>query len=237
MVDSRHAEVARSIALEFEETLMRDRRASSAADVPRSVAMFKSLVRVLVYCIVWTILYSFVSAGTRNSEFHELATSLVIGAFVATSSYLVLGNVWKGANSLEDTDEFAVDDEEEADDAAWPKCPSCSRPRHTTCPVCQTAGSDFIPAFDPVGPDNEGEPDQQHALVICPTCDEPFRPVYLKRCEWCGYRFADGRDLPPTPLFTSPFAEMNARVWFVLVGILLSIGGVIGLLGWIASQA
>ena len=235
VVDSRNAEVARSIALEFEETIARDRAAGSPADVPTSVAMFKSLVRILVYCVAWAILYGFVSDATRNTDFNTPAKSLVFGLFLATSAYLVLRRGWTSEDALEDADDFAAGDDIDADYVPWPRCPSCSRPRHTACPVCQTAGSDFLPAFDPLGPGTDDE-DQQHSLVICPTCDEPFRPVYLKRCEWCGHRFADGRDLPPAPLLTSPFAEMNGRAWIVLVGVLLTIGALVGLLGWIASQ-
>ena len=29
---------------------------------------------------------------------------------------------------------------------AWPTCPECGKKRHTMCPICETAGSDFPPA-------------------------------------------------------------------------------------------
>ncbi len=40
----------------------------------------------------------------------------------------------------------------------------------------------------------EGE--QLSPEYICPTCDEPFRPLYHRRCQWCDYEFPDGEDYP-----------------------------------------
>jgi len=36
-------------------------------------------------------------------------------------------------------------------------------------------------------------------MVMCPTCDEPFAPRYLRRCEWCGHTFPDGVELDVEP--------------------------------------
>ena len=69
---------------------------------------------------------------------------------------------------------------------AWPNCPECGQPRHTNCPFCQTAGHEFPPAHLP----DTQIPEKP--LVVCPTCDEPFTPEYLRACEWCDFRFEDG---------------------------------------------
>jgi hypothetical protein len=63
----------------------------------------------------------------------------------------------------------------------WPCCPRCRRPRLATCPICQTAGTDFRAAFLP----DTGEDSDEHdsAAVLCPTCDEPFVPRHPARCE------------------------------------------------------
>lgn len=57
----------------------------------------------------------------------------------------------------------------------------------TVCPVCKTSGSHF-PWADP-----ESQPaDSARPMVLCPTCDEPFTPQYLRRCEWCNHDFGEG---------------------------------------------
>jgi hypothetical protein len=132
----------------------------------------------------------------------------------------------------EDVDECLEDEP----DVPWPACPSCGRPRHTSCPVCETAGTDFPRAFQPDArqlraPHVDG---QAGLLVICHACDEPFTPVFLKRCEWCGHPFADGRELPPrTP---SEPSEFTLRVWIVLVGLLVSVVGTIAFFAALVAE-
>jgi putative signal transducing protein len=120
-------------------------------------------------------------------------------------------------------DEDALDTEEAS---RWPRCPHCGRPRHTSCPVCETAGTSFPQAFmpkegDETGPDNA----PRSLLVICPTCDEPFAPQFLARCEWCGHRFQDGRELPPPA--PPAVSETNYRVWIVLAGLIIFVAATI----------
>jgi hypothetical protein len=99
-------------------------------------------------------------------------------------------------------------------------CPDCGRPRMAICPVCETAGHDF-PAADLPAHDLENE---AAALLICPTCDEPFEPGYLRRCEWCGHDF--GRGIEPSRPVERPAREpMNARVIAILLLISCSIAG------------
>ena len=98
------------------------------------------------------------------------------------------------AISFDESSRGSADVDEEETDAPgqlWPLCPSCNRPRHTSCPFCGTAGANFQLAFVP-SPALE----TRAMLVLCRTCDEPFEPEFNARCEWCGHRFADGSELP-----------------------------------------
>jgi hypothetical protein len=133
----------------------------------------------------------------------------------------------------------------------WPRCPACGARRTTQCPICQTAGTDFA-AADPPEPivdmpeqaveegcgtcgggtcaggatacaDGEGDASCP-PLLVCPTCDEPFRPEYLRACEWCGHTFAEGRPAAEE----EPAEEINA------VTIVLSLGLALLLLGMLA---
>jgi hypothetical protein len=56
-------------------------------------------------------------------------------------------------------------------------------------------------------------------MVLCPTCDEPFEPVYLARCEWCGHDFPDGIAPPPGPEDAAHREPPNMRVVVVMAGI------------------
>jgi hypothetical protein len=77
-------------------------------------------------------------------------------------------------------------------------------------------------------------------LVICPTCDEPFVPEFPARCEWCGYRFADGREPPPIDLGTTPsllLPELNGRVVAVALGLALLAALVMGWFYYVLNQS
>ena len=96
---------------------------------------------------------------------------------------------------------------------AWPVCPQCGQRRTTRCPVCETAGSDFPPS-------DAGYTESAETLLICPTCDEPFEPTYLGRCEWCGHAFDDGYPAEPVAL-SEP---LSARTIGVIVALLAVVG-------------
>ncbi len=105
---------------------------------------------------------------------------------------------------------------------AWPLCLSCREPRHTTCPVCGTAGSEFPYADAEYSPPitEEGESGLRMHL-ICPTCDEPFVPLFLRRCQWCSHDFGEGleTDVPADSAVSE--IEINRRVLVVGVGLLV----------------
>ena len=91
----------------------------------------------------------------------------------------------------------------------WPRCPDCGQPRHTSCPVCGTAGHQFDSA-DPGWDFAEAENSEAEnaGLLLCTTCDEPFRPQYLRHCEWCGHEFGDGTT--SGPVIPEDGAELNS---------------------------
>lgn len=95
-------------------------------------------------------------------------------------------------------------------------CPDCGRRRTAVCPICQTAGSDFPPGEMPVARESDAE---EPPLLICPTCDEPFEPNYLRHCEWCGHDFGSGI-VPPEPRGKPPAQPLNLRV----IGVALALG-------------
>ncbi|GAB6165443.1 hypothetical protein JCM19992_14430 [Thermostilla marina] len=53
---------------------------------------------------------------------------------------------------------------------------------------------------DPTADDGEGYVEDAPNLVICPSCDEPFRPRMANRCPWCNHSFPDGIPVSPERL-------------------------------------
>lgn len=91
----------------------------------------------------------------------------------------------------------------------------------TTPEQSAAAGSAESPGADRPPADVEDGPDMADHMVICPTCDEPFGPVYPKRCEWCGHEFPDGVDMP-LPDGDDDEPDFTGRVYAV-IGLLLAI--------------
>ncbi|MDZ7617143.1 MAG: hypothetical protein U1E05_09075 [Patescibacteria group bacterium] len=106
---------------------------------------------------------------------------------------------------------------------------------HGGCGDGGCGGTSHVARSDGAGsPDHAGSPAHDASepdaltMLICTTCDEPFVPDYLKRCEWCGHTFPSGFEYEPS---TAPVEPLNARVvavFFVLAA------GVLALLGWLA---
>lgn len=110
-------------------------------------------------------------------------------------------------------------------DWVWPICPECDSQRTANCPGCGRSGTDFAPGDRPPHASPQGEPaDDDAQVLICPTCDEPFVPTYLPRCEWCGHAFEPG---PEDAVSGEPgFDESsNLRVLTVLALIVLFAAG------------
>ena len=110
----------------------------------------------------------------------------------------------------------------EADDIAYrPACGSCG-PGGCTPAV---AGEEAPEA------DDQADGESPAALLMCPTCDEPFIPQYPRVCEWCGHEFSGGVEfeLPPPPV-----EQINSRVIAVIVGLLAFVVAMVVYLALIA---
>jgi hypothetical protein len=113
----------------------------------------------------------------------------------------------------------------------------------TVCPFCQTSGTE-LPRADPnfllgEGPDDEqdGEvPPAPRLAVICPTCDEPWTPDFLRVCEWCSHDFGAGiasrrqptrepQEISANPRITAVAAMLAAVVLGMFVYFLVIAGG------------
>ncbi len=120
--------------------------------------------------------------------------------------------------------EFAVlPDAEAAEEAMSCGCGS-------GCDGCAegSSGEDASHGGDADGLDDDTPEPDAPTMLTCTTCDEPFVPDYLKRCEWCGHAFPDGFEYEPPADLPEP---LNARILFVFF---MLAAGVLALLGWLA---
>jgi len=234
VVDEDDADLARHVALAF------DRAGRSNPSEGETRGGFQFGLGTLFYIVTCAALYLGIDTATEGTLYHEPACLLVLCALIVTTFYLVhrryrvRRNVEEGPSSEELDELEAIADRNSVD---WPECPHCRRPRQTSCPVCETAGTKFAQAFMPddasvIEPLEGG--DRQKLLVLCPTCDEPFAPEFLARCEWCGHRFGDGRE-PAVALFPSALEpEVNGRVWIVIVGLAIVLAATLAYLAQLA---
>ncbi len=171
--------------------------------------------------------------GAMNER--HASTRVLVRPEDGPAAYELVADVDRNLNEGLSSPELA-ELEQEADrrDSTWPLCPGCRRPRHTSCPVCQTAGTSFPEAFHPDRATEQSSSDAGAALmVICPTCDEPFAPEFPARCEWCGHRFPDGWE--PAPYVPVEPLDINVRIIATIVGVLLTVAGVIAFFARIVS--
>lgn len=92
----------------------------------------------------------------------------------------------------------------------------------------------LVPA-DAGPPPAEHEPtdhaaDASQPMLMCPTCDEPFVPEYLRRCQWCGHEFPDGTEIP---LPAAPADPINGRVVVTILVLLLLGAAMAGYFWWV----
>ena len=166
--------------------------------------------------------------GALNER--HASTRVLVRHVDGQAAYELVADVDRNLNEGLSSPELA-ELEQEADqrDTAWPLCPGCRQPRHTSCPVCQTAGTSFPEAFHP---DRASDADAA-LMVICPTCDEAFTPEFPARCEWCGHRFPDGWE--PAPYVPAEPLDINVRIIATIVAVLLTVAGVIAFFARIVS--
>ena len=252
VVHQDEADEARQIAREFDAT--------TSTPAPPAERPFQFELAVLFYCVTWAAVFFGVNRLVDNPQLAGLANYALIGTFLVVSYVLVARRIarrnraypgapsagnWKeapsGAGESEVDDGYSDDDSDADGDLPyeWPVCPHCGRPRLTSCPVCETAGSEFASAYLPMEAAiaESAASDGSGYHVICPTCDEAFEAEFPSECEWCGHRFRDGRPVhrAESPV-TSPFEDMNPRAWIVLGGLTTSILAVVGLFIWMVSR-
>lgn len=139
----------------------------------------------------------------------------------------------------------------------WPVCPQCGTRRTVRCPFCKTTGDDFRGAVEvdqllglpldsgaagpccgpggctPVGHADESPSQENSAapgpMLVCPTCDEPQPPQYLRCCGQCGHDFGEGVDAEPGD---SSASAINPRIVLAMV----AVAALVGLLVWHFSR-
>jgi hypothetical protein len=215
VVDASNAAEARRIAIEFEQVVA-ERRTLAQSGL-RFVAL--AAIKLAVAAFVWSFVYGIASILAQGLGLDIVAKVAAWGGFIASAFYLF----WLSAKHEKSAarrgaaaEMVETDDEPNTPTAPWPTCPDCSRRRLTSCPVCETAGTGFPRAFMPERRDEGGVSSPENLFVLCTICDEPFVPEFPAHCEWCGHRFADGRELPPRQ---ASELEMDSRAWIVIVGL------------------
>jgi hypothetical protein len=62
-----------------------------------------------------------------------------------------------------------------------------------------------------------GQPSASPTLLLCPTCDEPFRPQFLRSCEACGHEFPDGVESFSTERDLASWTAWSTRAMFAVI--------------------
>jgi hypothetical protein len=103
--------------------------------------------------------------------------------------------------------EYDHDDEaplELAPWVSWPQCPLCAQRRQARCPTCGFAADEFpladyqeigAPSWRAASPADPCVADaelDEAVLLLCPQCEEAFRPRFYLRCAACGYDYGEG---------------------------------------------
>ena len=78
----------------------------------------------------------------------------------------------------------------------WPVCPRCKARQTTVCPLCGEHGDDF--SLAEWQGRTAGSETPSDILLVCPTCDEVFKPQFYRDCPWCGHHFGTGLE-PQVP--------------------------------------
>jgi hypothetical protein len=84
-------------------------------------------------------------------------------------------------------------------------------------PAQAEAGAADVAEADGPGETAQEEPPAPRLVLTCTTCDEPFEPQFLKRCEWCGHEFPEG--LPVDVAEGPPEEEITTRAIVVMIAL------------------
>jgi hypothetical protein len=114
----------------------------------------------------------------------------------------------------------------------WARCLMCGERRMVVCRICETAGTDFPRAYDGLAGGANDEDGQQPLMLVCPTCDEPFKARFYKTCANCGFEFDDGIPVAmPSATRAAEEADTSFRLW-VVVGAMMLFFVVCGVYLW-----
>lgn len=136
--------------------------------------------------------------------------------------------------------DFALPDELDPDDINWDD-QSCG---DESCGCGARLVDDTGDRVDPIQAADEeaalaGDDPSTPELVICPTCDEPFRPRLADRCPWCDYKFPDGVPVPPQHILKLPpevSGQFNARVWGTIAVLVVAVAGLMAFFASVLSH-
>jgi hypothetical protein len=231
VVDAADAPDARRIAAEFDQIVSRARTLESVGGRTHLESKARLSTRLFLYCSAWYAAWWWAALLTAGTGLEGWPVAVGMSAcFVALTTYFVaFGKRHRPCN--EDRALVAEADDTTAPVDHWPTCPSCSRRRHTSCPICETSGTDFEQGYMPTttAASDTVASDTGALLVLCPTCDEPFEPQFPSRCEWCGYRFADGHELT---VRRGDDVEVNLRLWAAGICLVIVVMGTIAFLAY-----
>lgn len=94
----------------------------------------------------------------------------------------------------------------------------------TSCPACGEASEEFrLAPYQSQGaqPEPSSLPildlsvDDRYPHLVCPTCEDHFRPQFYQQCAWCGHEFDDGKQV----VVKQTGGEMSRREWWTIWGL------------------
>jgi hypothetical protein len=139
---------ARRIALEFERAVSGPKQAGRR--------WLEVSTPTLRYIVAWLGIFAVFNVGLWESPWRTFVNWYLLMA-LPYATFIFLGyrkirRSW-AMDTDDSTGEGKASDEpdsqrsREAPLVPWPACPLCDRPRTACCPICQTAGANFLPAF------------------------------------------------------------------------------------------
>jgi hypothetical protein len=135
--------------------------------------------------------------------------------------------VARGTRSMSDPFEYEEEDAvlELAPWVSWPQCPICAQRRQARCPTCGFAQDNFpLADYQELGAESHSlfhagnsvcADAEEAVLLLCPHCEEAFRPRFYDRCAACGYEFGEGLEVD-----FSDYDDFSVRAAWAIAGLL-----------------
>jgi hypothetical protein len=165
----------------------------------------------------WVVNDSPAMGGEESPLSWTALSRVVVGADDATDARQ-MAVAFDQATSHDPTPDEAADEPEAAVWNEWPVCPQCQARRSVRCGICHSAGTEF--ALASIFDRSEGRGGKVEVLLICPSCDDHFRPEMFRLCPECGYDYGDGLETETeTARSTVDSGLSNPRLWVVVGGL------------------